>query len=101
MSFLHHLFERFVRTRHVKRHFSRRLILDTLRLGRAPIPATSSDLLSRELQRAASEDLASLLVRLRSNPAGLSDVQAAAALAQYGSNEVKSEKPRPSWVSLR
>ena len=54
MSFLHHLFDRFLHTRHVTRHFARRLILDTLTLGRAPTPATSPDLLSRELQRAAS-----------------------------------------------
>ena len=47
MSFLHHLFDRFLHTRHVTRHFARRLILDTLTLGRAPTPATSPDLLSR------------------------------------------------------
>ena len=35
MSFLHHLFDRFLHTRHVTRHFARRLILDTLTLGRA------------------------------------------------------------------
>ena len=49
MSFLHHLFDRFLHTRHVTRHFARRLILDTLTLGRAPTPATSPDLLSLSL----------------------------------------------------
>ncbi len=100
MSFLHHLFDRFLHTRHVTRHFARRLILDTLTLGRAPTPATSPDLLSRELQRAASDDLPPLIERLQSDPAGLSDAQAAAALAQHGPNEVEHEKPLPAWLHL-
>ncbi len=100
MSFLHHLFDRFLHTRHVTRHFARRLILDTLTLGRAPTPATSPDLLSRELQRAASDDLPALIERLQSDPAGLSDAQAAAALAQHGPNEVEHEKPLPAWLHL-
>ena len=76
------------------------LILDTLTLGRAPTPATSPDLLSRELQRAASDDLPPLIERLQSDPAGLSDAQAAAALAQHGPNEVEHEKPLPAWLHL-
>lgn len=94
MSFLHHLFDRFLHTRHVTRHFARRLILDTLTLGRAPTPATSPDLLSRELQRAASDELPALIERLQSDPAGLSDAQAAAALAQHGPTTRWSTKSR-------
>ena len=100
MQFLQHLFDRFLRSRHVTRHFARRLILDTLKLGLSATPAPLPDLLSRGLQRAASEEAAALLARMGSSADGLSDAQAAEALVRHGPNEVQHEKPLPGWLHL-
>jgi Mg2+-importing ATPase len=99
MNFLQDFFARFLRTRHVTRHFSRRLLLETFSpRGTASPPPPG--LASRELLHAASDDIPGVLVRLGSHAQGLSDAEAAAALRRFGPNEVEHEKPLPQWLHL-
>ncbi len=99
MNILQEFFARFLQTRHVTRHFSRRLLLETFAPKGAALQAPPA-LASRELQHAASDDIPGVLVRLGSHEEGLSDAEAEAALHRFGPNEVEHEKPLPAWLHL-
>ena len=99
MKFFHGFFERFLRTRHITRHFGRRALLDTVSIkgtGIQPLP----ELTSHDLLRAAADDIPALLVRLDSHEDGLSSPEAERLLRQVGPNEVEHEKPLRWWVHL-
>ncbi len=97
-SILKRLFEAFLRTRHIGRHFRRLALLDSLtRTGVArEVPRS----LAQDLIAAAASDPEALLLRLESHADGLTDAQAEAIRERIGPNEVDHEKPLPWWVHL-
>ncbi|MCJ0765067.1 magnesium-translocating P-type ATPase [Variovorax terrae] len=98
MNFLKTWFGNFLRSRHTAKHFGRRALLETV-AGRGlsqPVP----EHLSRDLLRAARDDLSAALVQLDSHEDGLSAPEAAALLEHYGPNEVEHEKPLAWWLHL-
>ena len=88
----------FLRRRRATLLFGRGALLETLgERGRAePIPEN----LSRNLLKAASDDIPAALVRLESHENGLSTAEAEVKLLQVGPNEVEHEKPLPWWLHL-
>ena len=88
----------FLRRRRATLLFGRGALLETLgERGRAePIPEN----LSRNLLKAAGDDIPAALVRLESHENGLSTAEAEVKLLQVGPNEVEHEKPLPWWLHL-
>ena len=88
----------FLRRRRATLLFGRGALLETLgERGRAePIPEN----LSRNLLKAASDDIAAALLRLESHENGLSTAEAEERLLHVGPNEVEHEKPLPWWLHL-
>ena len=99
MNFLKTWFDAFLRTRHTSRHFLRRVLLETVG-GPAAAAQAMPELLSRDLLRAAKDDIPALLVRLDSHEDGLSSAEVERLLERDGPNEVEHEKPLPWWVHL-
>ncbi len=87
-----------MRRRRPLRHIGRHALQDKL-AGRGPAQAVPGDL-ARELLMAARDDPATALVRLKSQPEGLSSREAAARLAKHGPNEVEHDRPLPWWLHL-
>ncbi|HEY2257329.1 MAG TPA: magnesium-translocating P-type ATPase, partial [Variovorax sp.] len=96
MNFLTSWFDAFLASRRTSRLFGRGAWLDAVGAGRGSAP----ERMSRELLRAAEDDMASLWLRLDSHEDGLSSAEAQRRLAQVGSNEVAHEKPLPWWLHL-
>ncbi len=99
MNFLKSWFDAFLRNRHTSQHFVRRALLETVG-GPAATAQAMPELLSRDLLRAARDDIPALLVRLDSHEDGLSGAEAERRLASEGPNEVEHEKPLAWWVHL-
>ena len=99
MNFLKTWFDAFLRTRHTSQHFIRRALLETVG-GPAAVTQPMPEVLSRDLLRAARDDIPALLVRLDSHEDGLSSAEAERLLERDGPNEVEHEKPLPWWVHL-
>ena len=97
-NFLKELFAGFLRTRHLARHFSRRLLLETLeRTGVSrEVPATQA----QSLVAAATSDTDTLIKTLDTHTDGLTESQAVAVRERVGLNEVEHEKPLPWWQHL-
>ncbi|MCY1165852.1 MAG: magnesium-translocating P-type ATPase [Pseudomonadota bacterium] len=91
-------FSGFLRGRRATLLFGRRALLETVAgQGRGEaIP----DHLSRDLLKAASDDMAAALLRFDSHDDGLSAPEAADRLQRFGPNEVEHEKPLPWWLHL-
>jgi len=87
-----------LRRRRVLRHFGRHALQDKL-AGRGPAQAVP-DVVARDLLRAAHDDPAAALARLKSHEDGLSNREAAARLGKQGANEVEHDKPLPWWLHL-
>jgi len=101
LAFLKELFAGFLRTRAISRHFRRIALLDALALaGSAAVSKAVPPALAQTLAAAARADVDTLLQSLASDIGGLSEVQAEAARAQAGPNEVEHEKPLPWWAHL-
>lgn len=99
MNLLKDFFQRFLRTRHVSRHFSRRALLETV-AGHGGTAQPMPDNTARELLRAAREDIPDALVRMNSHEDGLSQAEAARIWQLVGPNDVEHEKPLRWWVHL-
>ena len=93
-------FEAFLSSRHTSRLFGRGEMLETVSKGGRGGTQPVSERLSRDLFRAADDDIPSLLVWLDSHEDGLSSAEAQRRLAQHGTNEVAHEKPLPWWMHL-
>ncbi|MEN9314310.1 MAG: hypothetical protein RIS35_703 [Pseudomonadota bacterium] len=92
------LFERFVRTRAIGRHFRRLTMLEGLQSAsiRREVPPT----LAEGLRRAALESPATLLERLGSGIEGLAEARAQTVRARVGPNVVEQDRPLRWWVHL-
>ncbi|MDE2585362.1 MAG: magnesium-translocating P-type ATPase, partial [Betaproteobacteria bacterium] len=98
LNYLKGLFAGFLRSRHIARHFRRLALLESLYqtgVSREVPPSLSQTLVS-----AAQSDPEALLKELNSHPHGLSELQAEAARARFGLNEVEQEKPLTWWMHL-
>ena len=91
-------FSGFLQGRRATLLFGRRALLETVgERGRAEaIP----DNLSRDLLKAASDDIPAALIRFESHADGLSAHEAEERLLHTGPNEVEHEKPLPWWLHL-
>ena len=91
-------FSGFLQGRRATLLFGRRALLETVgERGRAEaIP----DNLSRDLLKAASDDMPAALIRFESHADGLSAPEAEERLLHTGPNEVEHEKPLPWWLHL-
>jgi P-type Mg2+ transporter len=96
-------FSGFLRRRRVQRHFQRRPLLDALVERLAPatgsVTAARADIDQAAL-KAAHEEPAAALLRLKSQVEGLDAAEAARRLARDGPNEVPHEPPLPGWLHL-
>ena len=92
------LFGAFLRTRRVTHQFRRLAMFESL--GEAGPSRAVPESLTRDLQRAAREEVATVLVRLHSHEDGLTSAEAEERLKRFGSNEVEHEKPLPAWRHL-
>ena len=100
MNFLKTWFEAFLRSRHTSRLFGRHALLESVAGGgRGPFHHVPEQQ-SRDLLRAARDDIPTLLGRLDSHEEGLDEADAAERLARVGPNEVDHEKPLPWWLHL-
>ena len=98
LDFLKTLYGAFLRTRRVTHHFRRLAMFESLG---EPGPSRAMPAhLTRALQRAAREDLPTVLVRLRSHEDGLTAAEVQERLRSVGPNEVDHEKPLPAWLHL-
>lgn len=88
-------FNSFVSSRHISRLFNSRNLADTLTTARGAASPISEPL-SRDLMRAAKEDIPALLLRMHSGENGLTHEEARRRLQECGANEVEHEKPL-SW----
>ena len=88
----------FLRGRRATLLFGRHLLLETL--GERGRDEEIPESLSRNLLKAASDDIPAALLRLESHENGLSTVEAEDRLLQVGPNEVEHEKPLPWWLHL-
>ena len=97
-NLLKNWFGGFLARRHATALFGRRALLHTVagRGAAEPMP----EQVSRDMLKAASDDLAGVLVRAASHEDGLSAPEAAERLARVGPNEVEHEKPLPWWMHL-
>jgi Mg2+-importing ATPase len=98
MSFLKEFFANFLRSRRIDRHFRRLTIFESI-----PAASVSRDVpgtLAQTLVQASRSTAHDLLAGLHSDPAGLSESQAAALREQVGFNEVAHEQPLPWWQHL-
>ncbi len=98
ITLLKELFARFLRTRHIARHFRRLALLDTVTQTGVSreVPAR----LTQTLLAAATSPGDLLLEELGSHNDGLSEEQAGEIRARAGLNEVEHEKPLPWWGHL-
>ncbi len=97
-DFLKTLYGAFLRTRRVTHHFRRLAMFESL--GEPGPSRAMPERLTRELQRAARDDVAAVLVRLHSHEDGLTAVTAQERLKRFGPNEVDQEKPLPAWLHM-
>lgn len=98
LSTLKEFFARFLRTRHIARHFRRLALLESLAgtgISREAPPALTQALVS-----AAISDIGAVLKQLDSHSDGLSEARAEAVRKHAGLNEVEHEKPLPWWIHL-
>ena len=88
---LKEFFAGFLRSRHLGRHFRRLALFESLNESNVnrEVPHT----LARQLLECSHSDADALLGRLDSHREGLSQLEAEAALAVHGSNEVEHEAP--------
>ncbi|MBV8034658.1 magnesium-translocating P-type ATPase, partial [Roseateles sp.] len=96
---LYTLFENFLRSRHLLRHFARWQVS----LGNKPPQPGSAQLprgIETALLQASHGDAEELLVRYRSGSEGLDEGRALALRRRFGANEVHHEKPLPAWQHL-
>jgi Mg2+-importing ATPase len=103
-------FSRFLRRRHVQRHFERRPLPQLPQLPRtaltpqtpppATAPAAPAAVLAPDLLAAAHDDVAVLLARLQTTATGLAAAEAARRLARDGPNDTQHEAPLPGWLHL-
>ena len=93
-----HWFSGFLRGRRSTLLFGRNALLDTV--GAHGQAEAIPDRLSRDLLKAARDDMPAALLRLESHEDGLSAPEARERLLQVGPNEVEHEKPLPWWLHL-
>ena len=93
-----HWFSGFLRGRRSTLLFGRNVLLDTV--GAHGQAEAIPDRLSRDLLKAARDDIPAALLRLESHEDGLSAPEASERLLQVGPNEVEHEKPLPWWLHL-
>ena len=98
MQILTNLFRTFLRSRRVGALFERRAI-PTGPSNAQPTRNVPPEL-TQTLQRASSDDAATVLQRLHSSRDGITDTQAEVLRTQIGPNEVEHEKPLPAWLHL-
>ncbi|WP_368649045.1 magnesium-translocating P-type ATPase [Castellaniella ginsengisoli] len=98
ITILKNFFANFLQVRRMTRHFSRRVMLDSV--VRTGVGREAPGALSRNLAAAALEDRDALLARLGSHIDGLTERQAEAIRARVGLNEVGHEKPMSWWRHL-
>jgi len=99
MNFFKIWFGASFRSRHAFRLFGRNAMLETVSRGNGsahPVPQR----LSRDLFRAADEDVPSLLLWLDAHEDGLSSVEASRRLTEAGANKVAHEQPMSWWMHL-
>jgi len=97
-EYLKALYGAFLRTRRVTHLFRRLTMFESL--GEPGPSRTMPEQLVRDLQRAARDDVAAVLVRLDSHEEGLTEEEAEERLRRFGPNEVEHEKPLPAWLHL-
>jgi Mg2+-importing ATPase len=98
IKLLKEFFAGFLRSRHISRHFRRRILFDTLSgtsVSREVPPSLAHFLVVSSL--AKSDDL---LEGLNSHADGLSEAQATEIRERVGINQVEHEKPLPWWTHL-
>ena len=88
----------FLSRRRATQLFGRGALLDSVG-GRGAAEAIPEHV-SRDMLKAATDDLPGSLVRLGSHEDGLSAPEAAERLTRFGPNEVEHEKPLPWWLHL-
>lgn len=98
ITILKNFFANFLQVRRMTRHFSRRVMLDSV--VRTGVGREAPGALSRNLAAAALDDRDALLARLGSHIDGLTERQAEAIRARVGLNEVGHEKPMSWWRHL-
>ncbi|MBC7376716.1 MAG: magnesium-translocating P-type ATPase [Burkholderiaceae bacterium] len=102
MNFIDNIFKNwfggFLARRHATTLFGRGAMLHTLAGHGATEPVPEQ--VSRDMRKAASDDLPAVLLRATSHEDGLSASEAAERLARMGPNEVEHEKPLRWWVHL-
>jgi len=91
---LKELFERFLRSRHIGRHFRRLAMLDSM--AETGVSREVPQSLTQTMVAAATENSAALLQRLDTRVEGLSVEESEAVRERVGFNEVEHEKPL-SW----
>lgn len=91
-------FARFLRSRHIARHFRRLALLDTV--TQASVSREPPASLARTLLAASRSDIRPLLEQMGSHRDGLDTSQAEIIQKRVGLNEVEHEKPLPKWKHL-
>jgi P-type Mg2+ transporter len=97
-NLLKEFFAGFLRSRHISRHFRRRVLLDTV--SRTTVSREVPPSLSKFLVAASLADPKDLLEGLDSHSDGLSEAQADLIRERVGLNQVEHEKPLPWWTHL-
>ncbi|WP_343596561.1 magnesium-translocating P-type ATPase [Acinetobacter sp.] len=97
-NFFKQLFLRFLKARHIARHFQRFVTLEhvTRNNGAQSFPPE----LTQALIKAALNSPDQLYQDLGSRPEGLNDAEIQQLQHQYGLNEIQQEKPLSWWVHL-
>ncbi|SDY12942.1 magnesium-translocating P-type ATPase [Nitrosomonas sp. Nm58] len=98
LNILKEFFARFLRTRHIARHFRRRALLESL--AGTGVSREAPPSLTKALVSAAISDVGAVFKQLDSHSDGLSEAQAETIRKHMGLNEVEHEKPLPWWIHL-
>ncbi|CDG81507.1 magnesium-translocating P-type ATPase [Janthinobacterium agaricidamnosum] len=98
MKLFKNLSGRLLSWRELGRNFHLRPIGDAATPGK--LARAVPQRMANDLMRASREDLAAVLVRLRTSEHGLSGAQVKAVRLRSGSNQIAHEKPLPWWRHL-
>lgn len=96
LGMLRTLYAAFLRTRRATHHFRRLALFESLHDQKSA--RVVPEALSRELHRAARDDIPAVLVHLRAHEDGLTSLDVEERLDRLGPNEVEHEKPLPAWL---
>ena len=98
LTLLKDFFARFLRNRHISRHFRRLVLLETLAQTNVSREVPAS--LAQALTTASKSNSGALLAMLDTHADGLSEAQAEVKRERVGLNEIEHEKPLPKWLHL-